>query len=78
MSAPQTVRFLVSAKAVPADATVSLISNGQVVRSFSVKPDNQPEVIELKCERDSYFRLEIRNQSKGVLALTNPIYVRLK
>jgi predicted metal-dependent phosphoesterase TrpH len=78
LSAPATVRFLIATEAVPPDATVSLISNGRVVRSFSARVDNQPEVIEINSQQDSYFRLEIRDQSKTVLALTNPIYVRFR
>jgi len=78
LSAPETIRFLISTQAVPPDATVSLISNGRVVRSFSARADNQPEVIEIDCQQDSYFRLEIRDRTKTVLALTNPIYVKLR
>jgi hypothetical protein len=78
LSAPATIRFRISTEAVPAGATVSLISNGRVVRSFSARADNQPEVIEFNCQQDSYFRLEIRNQTKSILALSNPVYVRLR
>ena len=76
LSAPATVRFLITTAAVPPDAAVALISNGRVVHSFSAKADNQPTVIEIDCQQDSYFRLEIRDQTKTVLALTNPIYVK--
>jgi hypothetical protein len=55
-----------------------LISNGRVLRSFSVKTDNQPEVIEVDSQQDSYFRLEVRDQTKTVLALTNPIYFKFR
>jgi hypothetical protein len=78
LSAPATIRFLITTPAVPSGATVSLISNGRVVRSFSARADNQPEVIEIDCQQDSYFRLEIRDQTKSVLALTNPIYVKFR
>jgi hypothetical protein len=78
LSAPVTVRFLITTEAVPPEATVSLISNGRVVRSFSAKANNQPEVIEIDCQQDSYFRLEVRDKAKTVLALTNPIYVKFR
>jgi hypothetical protein len=77
LSAPDTVRFFVTTEAAPPDATISLISNGQVVRSFSAKTDAQPQVIEIQCRQDSYFRLEVRDETKAMIALTNPIYVRL-
>jgi hypothetical protein len=76
LGAPETIRFFITTAAVPPDATVSFISNGQVVSSFSAKADNKPEVIEIKCHQNSYFRLEIRDKTKTVIALTNPIYVR--
>jgi predicted metal-dependent phosphoesterase TrpH len=77
LSAPDTVRFFVNAEAAPPDATILLISNGQVVRSFSAKTDVQPQIIEIECRHDSYFRLEVRDETKAMIALTNPIYVRL-
>jgi hypothetical protein len=78
LSAPETIRFLITTESAPPDATVSLISNGRVVNSFSARADNQPEVIEIKCQQNSYFRLEVRDKAKTVLALTNPIYVRFR
>jgi hypothetical protein len=78
LSAPETIRFLISTEAVPSGAAVSLISNGRVVRSFPARTDRQPEVIEINSQHDSYYRLEIRDQAKTVLALTNPIYVRFR
>jgi len=53
-----------------------LISNGQMIRSFSAKT-GQPQVIEIECRHDSYFRLEVRDGTKAMLALTNPIYVKI-
>lgn len=78
LSAPETMRFLIATEAMPSNATVSLISNGRVVHSFAAGPAKQPEVITIKCEQDSYFRVEIRDQTKAVLALTNPIYVKIR
>ena len=75
--APGKVRFMITTKAAPANATVSLISNGGVVRSFSANTDGKPQVIEIDCQRDAYFRLEVRDGTKSMLALTNPIYVKV-
>jgi hypothetical protein len=77
LSAPDSLRFFIVTESVPPSATISLISNGQVARTLSATPDGQPQVIEIKCQQDSYFRLEIRDKAKAVLALTNPIYVKV-
>jgi hypothetical protein len=76
LRAPGTIRFRIATEAVPTDATISLISNGRVVHSFSAGASWQ--VIEIRCEQDSYFRVEIRDQTKSVLALTNPIYIKVR
>jgi hypothetical protein len=73
---PATIRFLISATSIPG-ATISLVSNGQVLRSLSTTTDGQPQVIEIECRSDSYYRLEVRDASKTMLALTNPIYVKI-
>jgi hypothetical protein len=52
-----------------------MISNGQTIRSCPVQTDGQVQVFEIDCRRDSYFRLEVRDGSNTMLALTNPIYV---
>jgi len=48
-----------------------------MIRSFPAKTDGQPQVIEIECQHDSYFRLEVRDGTKAMIALTNPIYVKL-
>jgi hypothetical protein len=73
---PTTIRFLISATSIPG-ATISLVSNGQVLRSLSTSSDGQPQVIELECRSDSYYRLEVRDAAKTMVALTNPIYVKI-
>lgn len=77
LGAPGKIRFLITTEGVPDGAAVSLISNGQVIRSFPAKAQGPPEMIEIDCRKDSYFRLEVRDGRNGMLALTNPIYVRL-
>ena len=77
LNAPGRLRFFISTEGTGAGAIVSLISNGQTTRSFPAKTNGQPQVIEIDCRHDSYFRLEVRDGAKAMLALTNPIYVRL-
>ena len=77
LNAPGTIRLFITAEAAPPNATISLISNGQVIRSLSAKIDGQTQVIEIECRRDAYFRLEVRHGTKAMLALTNPIYVKI-
>ncbi|MDQ3254704.1 MAG: CehA/McbA family metallohydrolase [Acidobacteriota bacterium] len=78
LRAPGTIRFIITTEAAPPDATVSLISNGQVIRSLLAKSDGQPQLIEIECQRDSYYRLEVRDKTKTMLALTNPIYTNIR
>ena len=75
--APGKVRFIVTTSVAPPDATVSLISNGEVIQSFSAKP-GPPQVIDIDVQRDAYFRLEVRDGGKVMLVLTNPIYVKVQ
>ena len=77
LDAPATLRFVISAEGIGTDTTVSLISNGQAIRSFPTRTNGELQMIEIDCRKDSYFRLEVRDGKKAMLALTNPIYVRL-
>jgi hypothetical protein len=76
LTTPTTIRFHVSTSSIPG-ASISLVSNGQVLRSLSTNSNGQPQVIEIECRTDSYYRLEIRDAAKAMLALTNPIYVKI-
>jgi hypothetical protein len=76
MRAPRSLRFVIVTQKVAPDAMISLIQNGQLVRSLPAKANNQAQLIEIDCNQNSYFRLEIRDKANTVLALTNPIYVR--
>jgi hypothetical protein len=77
LSGPATIRFFINSESAPSDATISLIANGQVVRKFPAKTDVEPQMIEIECRHDSYFRLEVRDKTNALLALTNPIFVKI-
>jgi hypothetical protein len=72
----QRIRFRLAAADVPASATVSLISQGSVIRSFLA--DANAQVVEVDSAQDGYFRMEVRDQNGKMLALTNPIYVEIR
>jgi hypothetical protein len=55
--------------------TVSLISGGRAVRTWQA--DELAEVFEVACERSGYYRLEVRDRDGAVIALTNPVYVKV-
>lgn len=82
LNAPNTIRFFIRAEVTRSDVTVSLISNGDVIRSFPTKTDGRPQLIEIewreRVQHDSYFRLEVRDGAKAMLALTNPIYLKVR
>ncbi len=77
LRAGATIRFFITTEAAPPDATISLISQGQVIRRLTSASDARPQVLEIEGQRDSYFRLEVRDKSGTMLALTNPIYVKI-
>ncbi len=77
LSAPTKIRFFIATEAAPPDTTISLISNGNAMRRLTSAPDARPQVFEIECRRDSYFRLEVRDKTGIVIALTNPIYVKV-
>jgi hypothetical protein len=56
---------------------VSLVSGGRVVRTLPGRRDGLTEVFEVECERDGYYRLEVRDHAGVMLAMTNPVYVRV-
>jgi hypothetical protein len=76
LNAPTTIRLHVSAISIPG-ATISLVSNGQVLHNFSTTSDGQPQVVETVGRSNSYYRLEVRDAAQAMLALTNPIYVTM-
>jgi predicted metal-dependent phosphoesterase TrpH len=78
LNAPATLRFIINAQVARPGATVSLVSNGTLLRSWPSRSDGQTEVFEVECLRDSYYRLEVRDQTSSMLALTNPIYIKVR
>ncbi len=77
LSAAGKIRFFINTVATPQGTTVSLISNGKVIQSFPARTDGQPQIIEVDCRADSYFRIEVRDGKNGMIGLTNPIYVKV-
>ncbi|MBV8858971.1 MAG: PHP domain-containing protein [Acidobacteria bacterium] len=85
LTAPGTLVFYVRVGVTPSPveamslvrpyAAVSLVSGGRVIRTW--KADQLTEVFEVECERDGYYRLEVRDRDGAMLALTNPVYVRV-
>jgi hypothetical protein len=59
----------------PRSAAVSLVSDGRAIRTWPA--DQLTEVFEVECERDGYYRLEVRDKAGAMLALTNPVYVKV-
>ncbi len=76
LTTPGIVRFMIGSDAASADATVSFISNGKVLQKFPASAAAQ--AIEIECRESGYFRVEVRDKTHSMLALTNPIYVRVE
>lgn len=69
------IRFKFAARELAQPATISLISQGQVIRTFPTNATDEPQYFEVKIGREMYFRMEVRDQEGKMLAMTNPIYV---
>ncbi len=74
----KTIRLDIKAENFPAGAIASLISNGRTLFSEAIKQSENSFSKVFDVEKDSYFRLEIRDADKKMLALTNPIYAQVK
>jgi hypothetical protein len=59
----------------PPGLTVSLVSGGHAVRTWPA--DALTEVFEIECKESGYYRLEVRDRDGKMLALTNPVYVKV-
>jgi hypothetical protein len=76
LRAPGPVVFFVKVGGAPG-GTASLVSDGRVVHTLTGGPGELTEVFEVECGRDGYYRLEVRDRAGAMLALTNPIYVKV-
>lgn len=77
LRAPGTLVFFVKVVGAPR-ANISLVSDGRVAHTLTATyPQALTEVFEVECERDGYYRLEVRDRAGAVLALTNPVYVKV-
>ena len=62
----------------PLGSSAILISNGRIINRSEVKNKYFRFKNKYRIMTDSYFRVEIRNAENNVLALTNPIYLKIK
>lgn len=74
----KTIRFDIKTENFPEGAVMSVISNGQILFAEPIKQSGNTFSKILNVEKDSYFRLEIRDANKKMLALSNPIYAQVK
>jgi hypothetical protein len=79
LAAPGTLLLFVGVRDTPPGATATLVMKGGATRAvpFGSDPNATPTRVAVECERDGYFRLEVRDREGKMLALTNPVYVRV-
>ncbi|HVQ38736.1 MAG TPA: CehA/McbA family metallohydrolase [Pyrinomonadaceae bacterium] len=77
LKGPGKIRFFITVENAPAGSRVSLISKGEVIRTFPIGTGGQPQEVEVECGEASYFRLEVRDRKNTMIGMTNAIYVRL-
>jgi broad specificity phosphatase PhoE len=71
------VVFKIAAGEANDSATITLISQGQVIRTLSTD-DGKAQFVKVDPTRNAYFRMELRDQNGKMLAMTNPIYVETR
>jgi hypothetical protein len=76
LTRPGALVFFVRVVGATAAVNVSLVSGGRVLRTLPAQ-SQLTEVFEVECERSGYYRLEVRDRAGALLALTNPIYVKV-
>ncbi len=69
------IRVECNAKNFPAGSSVSLISNGQILQKEKIEQSDYTFNKIFEVDKDSYYRLEVRDAAGKMLALTNPIFV---
>jgi hypothetical protein len=72
------IRLDCKAKNFSVGASISLISNNQVLQTDKIENAEYVLAKTFDVEKDSYFRLEVRDSNGTMLAFTNPIFVRKK
>lgn len=71
----QKIDLKLSLEGFPSNAKVFWISDGKTIKES--KP-NSNENYAFSPDKNNYFRIEIRNKDGKMLAMTNPIYFRVK
>jgi len=74
----QLIKFKIGVSGLRSPATIALISDGKVVQRLRSIAEGSSQDVELKVSHNTYFRIEVRDESGTMLALTNPIYFRIQ
>ena len=78
LSDTHTIHFKIAVASLSSPAAISLISDGKVVRTFQLSSNGIGQDVEVTVSHNTYFRIEVRDESGAMLALSNPIYVQLQ
>jgi hypothetical protein len=73
---PSRLRFNIDLTGLDQAANIFLISDGRAVNSFQ-SVFRRTINLDADADHSTYFRLEVRDRSGNMLALTNPIYVEM-
>jgi hypothetical protein len=65
------------AAGIEAGSSVLLISNSGTIRRFQPVSSVIENSIDLECDTNCFYRLEIRSRDNQMIAFTNPIYVKV-
>ncbi len=76
VSPGKEAKFNFSGAGFPVGATVALVSRGTTLQKITLDKPDFVSTFVAKPKGGEYFRLEIRDSMKKMLAFTNPIYTR--
>ena len=74
----KTIRLSFKAANFPDGASVALVSDGKKLLDEKISGKQYGFDKSFAVEKNSYFRIEIRDAENKMLALTNPIFVKIK
>ena len=72
----QEVKLILESRNFPADSSVRVISNGKIIHEGKAVANSYKFEMPVEVDSNTYFRVEIRDSTNKMLALTNPIYFR--
>jgi hypothetical protein len=72
----KTILLQIEAGDIPSNAVIKLIQNGAVKQQVPMDGAHW-KPLQVIADRDGYVRVEVRDKSNGMIAFTNPIFIKI-